>query len=45
MKKVLIIAGMLALLAGCQTKKAELSPVLTIEGGQVHLRNAIFPRE
>ena len=40
MKKVLIIAGMLALLAGCQTKKAELSPVLTIEGGQVQGVNA-----
>ncbi len=35
MKRILIIAGMLALLAGCQTKKVELSPILTIEGGQV----------
>lgn len=34
MKKILLLAGMLALLAGCQTKE-KLSPVLTIEGGQV----------
>ena len=40
MKKLLIFAGLLALLAGCQTKKAELSPVLTIEGGQVQGVNA-----
>ena len=37
MKKLLILAGMLALLVGCQKPVAQeqLSPVLTIEGGQV----------
>ena len=34
MKKLLLLAGMLALLAGCRTQE-KLSPVLTIEGGQV----------
>ena len=34
MKKLLLLAGMLALLAGCRTEE-KLSPVLTIEGGQV----------
>ena len=35
MKKLMILAGLLALMVGCQTQKTELSPVLTIEGGQV----------
>ena len=34
MKKLLLLAGVLALLAGCRTQE-KLSPVLTIEGGQV----------
>ncbi|MBQ4168799.1 MAG: carboxylesterase family protein, partial [Bacteroidales bacterium] len=36
MKKLLILAGLLTLLVGCQKSAQEqLSPVLTIEGGQV----------
>ena len=36
MKKLLILAGLLALLVGCQKSASEkLSPVLTITGGQV----------
>ena len=35
MKKLMILAGLLAVMVGCQTQKTELSPVLTIEGGQV----------
>lgn len=35
MKKLLSFACVLALLAGCQCQKEQLSPVLSIEGGQV----------
>ena len=35
MKKLLLFAGIAALLASCQCNQEKLSPVLTIEGGQV----------
>ena len=35
MKKLLFIAGILTLMASCQCNTEKLSPVLSIEGGQV----------
>ena len=35
MKKLMLLAGMLALFAGCCNNAEKLSPVLTIEGGQI----------
>ena len=35
MKKLLFLAGILTLMASCQCGKEKLSPVLSIEGGQV----------
>ncbi|MBQ4188435.1 MAG: carboxylesterase family protein, partial [Bacteroidales bacterium] len=37
MKKLFVLAGLLTLLVGCQksAQEQQLSPVLTIEGGQV----------
>ena len=35
MKKLLFLAGILTLMASCQCNQEKLSPVLSIEGGQV----------